>query len=141
MLDLDLSGYSFECGAVLPKQFFADRRKLGEPIERLMFAVLNDAIRCYQTNVGVRRPHAQCLLAETKEWLFSPPDDAPPGDTPFSRSLGRTLSGILHVVGIVMFDPLSALLHRWVVQFDRWAFISVANDLVVLMALISEASQ
>jgi hypothetical protein len=44
--DLDLSGYSFECGAVLPKQFFADRRKLGEPIERLMFAVLNDAIRC-----------------------------------------------------------------------------------------------
>jgi hypothetical protein len=90
MLDLDLSGYSFECGAVLPKQFFADRRKLGKPIERLMFAVLNDAIRCYQTNVGVRRPHAQCLLAETKEWLFSPPDDAPPGDTPFSRSLGRT---------------------------------------------------
>ena len=68
MLDLDLSGYSFECVALLPKQFFADRRQLGEPIERLMFAVLNDAIRCYQTNVGVRRPHAQRLLAETKEW-------------------------------------------------------------------------
>jgi hypothetical protein len=77
MLDFDLRDYSFECAAVLPEQFFADRHKFGEPIKRLMFAVLNDAIRCYQTNVGVQRPHAQRLLAETKEWLFRLSGDAP----------------------------------------------------------------
>ena len=42
-----------------------------------MFAVLNDAIRYYQTNVGVGRPQARGLLAETKEWLFTLPGDAP----------------------------------------------------------------
>jgi len=77
MLDLDLSDYSFEYAAILPEQCFADRHKCGEPIERLMFAVLNDAIRCYQTNVGMQRPHARRLFAETKEWLFRLPGDAP----------------------------------------------------------------
>jgi hypothetical protein len=79
MLGLDLNDYSSEYAAVLPEQFFADRHKCGEPIERLMFAVLNQAIRCYQTNVGVQRPHARRLLAETEEWLFKLP-----GDVPFS---------------------------------------------------------
>jgi hypothetical protein len=77
MLDIDSSDHPFECAAVLPAQFFADRHKFGEPIERLMFAVLNDAIRCYQTNFEGRRPHAQRLLAEAKEWLFSLPGEAP----------------------------------------------------------------
>jgi hypothetical protein len=77
MLDFDSSDYRFECVAVLPAQFFADRHKFDEPIKRLMFAILNDAIRCYQTNVGVQRPHARLLLAETREWLFSLPGDAP----------------------------------------------------------------
>ena len=45
MLDIDSSDHPFECAAILPAQFFADRHKFGEPIERLMFAVLNDAIR------------------------------------------------------------------------------------------------
>ena len=43
MLDIDSSDRPFECAAVLPEQFFADRHKFGEPIVRLMFAVLNDA--------------------------------------------------------------------------------------------------
>src|SRR6266851_4735102 len=60
MLDFDLSDYSFEYAAILPEQFFADRHKCGEPIERLMFAVLNDAIRCYQTNVGMQRSRDAC---------------------------------------------------------------------------------
>ena len=77
MLDLDLSDYSFEYAAILPEQCFADRHKCGEPIERLMFAVLNDAIRWYPTNVGMQRPHARRLFAETKEWLFRLPGDAP----------------------------------------------------------------
>jgi hypothetical protein len=77
VLDFNFSDYSFECAAVLPEQLFAGRHKLDAPIERLMFAVLNDAIRCYQTNVGVQRPHARRLLAETNEWLFRLPGHAP----------------------------------------------------------------
>lgn len=52
MHDFNSSDYSFECAAVLHRQFFADRHKCGEPIEHLMFAVLNDAIRCYQNNIS-----------------------------------------------------------------------------------------
>ncbi len=77
MLDFNVGDYSFECAAVLPEQFFADRHRCGEPIERLMAAVLNDAIRCYQTTIGTQRPHARRMFAEVKEWLFGLPDDAP----------------------------------------------------------------
>jgi hypothetical protein len=77
MLDIDSSDRPFECAAISPAQFFADRHKFGEPIERLMFAVLNDAIRCYQTNFGVQRLRARRSLAETKQWLFGLPNDAP----------------------------------------------------------------
>jgi hypothetical protein len=76
MLDSDSSDYPFECAVVLPEQFFPDRRKFDEPIKRLMLVVLNDAIRCYQTNAGVQRRHARRLLAETKEWLFRLSGDA-----------------------------------------------------------------
>jgi hypothetical protein len=69
MLDLDLSGYSIECGALLLKQFFADERKFGEPIERLMFAVLNDAIRCYQTKVEVLQIDATRLRRALLRWF------------------------------------------------------------------------
>jgi hypothetical protein len=68
MLDLDSSDYPFESGL-----------KVGDPIEHLMFAILDDAIRCYQTNVGVQRPLARRALAETEEWLFGLP-----GHVPFS---------------------------------------------------------
>ena len=77
MLDIDSSDHPFECAPVLPEQFFADRHKFGEPIERLMFAVLDDAIRCYQTNFGVQRLRARRSLAETKQWLFGLSNDAP----------------------------------------------------------------
>ena len=66
MPDIDSSDRPFECAAALPAQFFSDRHKFDEPIGRLMFAVLNDAIRCYQTNFGAQRPHARRSLAETK---------------------------------------------------------------------------
>ncbi len=77
MLDIDSTDHPFECAAILPAQFFADRHKFGEPIERLMFAVLNDAIRCYQTNFGVQRLRARRSLVETKQWLFGLRYDAP----------------------------------------------------------------
>jgi len=48
----------------LREQFFADRRNVGDPIQRLMFAILDDAIRCYQTNVEVERPHCATRVGE-----------------------------------------------------------------------------
>jgi hypothetical protein len=79
MPGLDSSDYSFESVAFSPEQFFANGLKVGEPIERLMFALLDDAIRCYQTNVGVQRPQARRALVETEKWLFGLP-----GHLPFS---------------------------------------------------------
>ena len=77
MLDYDSSDYPFECAVVLPEQFFPDRRRFDEPIKRLMLAVLDDAIRCYQNNIGVQQPYARHLFAETREWLFRLPGNGP----------------------------------------------------------------
>ena len=59
MPDLDSSDYSFESAPFSPDQLLANGLKVREPIERLMFAILDDAIRCCQTNVGVPRPYAR----------------------------------------------------------------------------------
>ena len=79
MLDLDSSDYPSERAVFSLEKFSARRLKVGEPIEGLMLAILDDAIRCYQTNVGVQRPQARRALAETEEWLFGLP-----GHVPFS---------------------------------------------------------
>ena len=70
MSDFDWNDAPFEGTSVLPGQFFPDRSKYDDPIQRLMFAVLDDAIRCYQNNLAVQRPQACHVLAEAKEWLF-----------------------------------------------------------------------
>jgi len=77
MSDFDWNDASFEGTVVLPEQFSPDRRKYDGPIQRLMLAVLDDAIRCYQNNLAVPRPQARYLLAETKEWLFRMPSNGP----------------------------------------------------------------
>ena len=77
MRDFDLNDPPVEYAALLPEQFFPDRSKFADPVDRLMFAVLEDAIRCYQTNFGVQRPHARHLFAETREWLFRLPGIGP----------------------------------------------------------------
>ena len=77
MRDFDLNDHPFEFGAVLPEQFFPERNKFDDPIERLMFAILTDAIRCYQNNIGVQQPYARHLFAETREWLFRLPGNGP----------------------------------------------------------------
>jgi hypothetical protein len=77
MSDFDWNDAPFEGTSVLPEQFFMDRRKYDDPIQRLMFAVLDDVIRCYQNNLAVQRPRARYLLAEAKEWLFRVPSTGP----------------------------------------------------------------
>jgi hypothetical protein len=40
------------------------------PYHRLLVAVLEDAIRCFQRNAGARRGPRRALFREVKEWLF-----------------------------------------------------------------------
>lgn len=56
--------------SVLPAQFFADRKKPPEPLERLMLAVLLDAIRCYQSKFGSRGVRQRIEFHEARQWLF-----------------------------------------------------------------------
>ena len=64
---------------ILPSQFFRRRRAEGhdESLERLMLALLADAIRCYQRNVRVRTRTRQLEFLEAESWLFKYPADGP----------------------------------------------------------------
>src|SRR6516164_5134368 len=42
------------------------------PYHRLLLAVLEEAIHCFQRNFGATRGRRQVLFREAKEWLFDP---------------------------------------------------------------------
>jgi hypothetical protein len=57
---------------LLPSQFF-DRfrgRSLLEGERRLMLAVLEDGVMCFQKYAGATRPRARRMFEEAQEWLF-----------------------------------------------------------------------
>ena len=70
---------AFQPEVVLPSQFFRRRRAVGhdESLERLMLALLADAIRCYQRNLGARSRPRQLEFLEAESWLFKYPADGP----------------------------------------------------------------
>lgn len=59
--------------AVLPTQFYSARRtrRSIEPLQRLMFALLVDGIRCFQTSLGAQTPGGRQQFAEAQSWIFS----------------------------------------------------------------------
>ena len=61
-----------ESGSILPSQFFDGRKKkeAGEPLKRLMLAVLADAVRCYQTGLDKRAISRRRAFLEAQQWLF-----------------------------------------------------------------------
>lgn len=71
----------FQSDVLLAEQFFGNfrRRTYLEPEKRLMFAVLEDAIRCYQDNFisrsGKKKRHFEeveaWMLSEDGDWVFS----------------------------------------------------------------------
>src|SRR5688572_5814305 len=64
----------FEPDTLLPSQFFAHFRGRGSAVrgeKRLMLAVLEDAIDCYQKFAFSREPRGREFFAEAEEWLFS----------------------------------------------------------------------
>jgi hypothetical protein len=83
----------FQPDSLLPVQYFENfRRKVQtEPEKRLMLAVLEDALVCFQKHFSSRGGRGLRLFRETEEWIFR-------GDNgqPFS------FANICEVVG---FDP------------------------------------
>jgi hypothetical protein len=63
---------SFQSDAVLPEQFFQERRGSQElrPFSRLMYAILIDAVRCYQVNFDARHGSKKQEFSEAMGWLF-----------------------------------------------------------------------
>jgi hypothetical protein len=62
----------FEPDTLLPEQFFTllGRRPLqGE--KRLLLAMLEDAVHCFQTYLLARKPHERRLFQEAEEWIES----------------------------------------------------------------------
>jgi hypothetical protein len=67
----------FQPDALLSAQYFDTLRRkiLLEAEKRLMFAVLNDAIACYQENLFTQRKKNRRLFDEAEEWIVKPGGD------------------------------------------------------------------
>jgi hypothetical protein len=65
--------------AILPAQYYPSRRSNAEmePERRLAFAVLTDAIRCFQLNLGAATRSKMREFAEAESWIFAATDDGP----------------------------------------------------------------
>jgi hypothetical protein len=63
----------FEPDAVLSAQYFESRRSktLSQPEKRLMLAVLEDAISCFQNNVLARSGKSKKLFEESEAWILA----------------------------------------------------------------------
>jgi hypothetical protein len=74
-----LEDKTFECSAILPVQFFSSRRAKPEmePERRLAFAVLADAVHCFQVNVGAQSRPKIREFTEAESWLFDQSDRGP----------------------------------------------------------------
>ncbi len=62
----------FEPDTLLPEQFFSILGK--KPLQgekRLLLAMLEDAVHCFQTYLLARKPHERRLFQEAQEWIES----------------------------------------------------------------------
>lgn len=76
----DYDSSPFASGAILPVQFFGALKKQDDrivPYKRLLMAVLEDAVRCFQANVGVPNAARRRLFYETDLWIQSDSADGP----------------------------------------------------------------
>ena len=62
----------FEPDTLLPEQFFTLLgRKPFQGEKRLLLAMLEDAVHCFQTYLLARKPHERRLFQEAEEWIDS----------------------------------------------------------------------
>jgi len=66
----------FQPDTLLSAQYFDDRRRKAplEPVKRLMWAILEDAINCFQDNHRARCGKNKRLFDEAREWIFGVSD-------------------------------------------------------------------
>ena len=99
----DRSGGLFEPDVLLPGQFFSFFRKEAgfDRERRLMLAVLEDAIDCFQKYAHTNDLRGKQLFAESYEWIMSPDK--------------RWLFSFENICQIVDMNPdyLRQGLHRW----------------------------
>jgi hypothetical protein len=58
----------FPGDVLMPAQFYPAPRVT--PCQRLLAAILEDAIRCFQKNCGARSTRRHIVFQEAEEWLF-----------------------------------------------------------------------
>ena len=99
MLPMDFDDESVLSGVLLPVQFHSAASPT--PYHRLLGAILEDAIRCFQKNCGARSIRRHRIFREAEEWLFD------------SRGTGFTSS--LTVCESLGIDPnqLRRYLRKW----------------------------
>jgi hypothetical protein len=62
----------FQPDFLLSAQYFGNLRKtLLEPEKKLMFAILEDAISCYQSNLTAQSVRGKRFFEETKNWIVA----------------------------------------------------------------------
>jgi len=73
----DKIAFLFQPDTVLSEQYFENlrRKTYFEPEKRLMLAILEDAIRCYQDNLHARTSKRRRLFDQTEEWIVTASDD------------------------------------------------------------------
>lgn len=64
---------------VTPAQFYGQRRDTYrlQPVRKLMLAVLEDALRCFQTNFDARSESRRRLFREAEEWIYGKGGEGP----------------------------------------------------------------
>jgi len=69
----DTFAHLLQPDTLLPSQYFAALRRKGahEPERRLVIAVLQDAVDCFQKHVGARDRKARQLYLDAEEWISS----------------------------------------------------------------------
>jgi hypothetical protein len=66
----------FQPDFLLSAQYFGNLRKtLLEPEKKLMFAILEDAISCYQNNLTAHTVRGKRFFEETKSWIVAVGND------------------------------------------------------------------
>jgi hypothetical protein len=72
-------GSIFVPDVITPEQFYDTRRddSAMAPVKRLMMAVLEDALRCFQNNSDAKSGPRKRLFAEAEQWLCGEGNDGP----------------------------------------------------------------
>lgn len=64
---------------VLPAQFYGPRRQASDfvPVQRLLIAMLVDAVRSFQTRFEAKQSEKRQEFTEARWWIFSDKNDGP----------------------------------------------------------------